>query len=227
MKLGRFSLATLFAVVVFAGLVASLWSANHRLAQVREENIRLMYDRDVLRQEIGYLDIGDDTTRMHAIALQPGLEPLTWRWRIYVPPGAGLVLNWGFDEIANEGLHAEYTKVGAHLDEGDQVLTCAIRKDPRDGDWLLVCQSSINGSRTSVSLPSGCQPWFTEQRGGYFADVSERLDRQVTSSTSEPLVLLRQREFGPTENSNQVSSEPPDVKRDGILIWIAPREATN
>ena len=216
-KFPRYPLSALFVILSFAGLGTGLWSTNRELTRVRQENDRLKHEVSKFRREMGHLEITDDK-KIHAIAL-PSLEDLTWRWRIYVPQS--LELHWGFDEISNEGLHARYAKVGARLREGEQVLTCAIRKSAH-GDWLLLCQSSPDNNKTGVGLPDGCEPWFTEQRGVAF-DVSGVRFTQVVSEPSEPLVLLRQREHGFNERSNDIRKEPPTKKRDGLLLWIAPR----
>jgi len=218
----RYSLASLFVIVTFAGLGAGLWSVNRKLTHVSLENVHLKYELSVLRREVGYLEITDEK-KIHVIALA-SLEKLTWRWRIYIPRH-DLELHWGFGEISSEGLHTRYAKVGGYLQEGEQVLTCAIRKNAQ-GEWSLICQSSLHHDTTGVSLPDGCEPWFTERRrrnGAFGYAVSGVSLWQVVRSPSEPLVLLRQREADYGEDVNDVKKEPPAKKRDGLLLWIAPR----
>ncbi len=221
-KTVRFSLATLLVIVTFAGLGLSLWSTGRSLRQANLENLRLEYELSELRREVGYIDV-TDTGKIHAIA-RPSLEDLTWRWRIYVPHN-DFELHWGFNGISSEGIDAQYTSMGGWLEQGQQELTCAIRRDDTDGQdrWTLICQSSLGHAKTGKGLPDGCNPWFTEQRSVCFA-VSGVGPDPVLGSASEPFILLRQRlhDFG--EKSHQVKAEPPAKKRDGLLLWIAPRD---
>jgi hypothetical protein len=218
----RYLLSILFLVVTFVGLGVGVWSANHKLRQAHLDNARLRYELSELRRETGYLEVTDPQT-LHVIAL-PSLEELTWRWRIYVP-NAHLALHWGFDGIASEGTGAQYTKLGCQLQRGEQVLTCAIRRDAKvieaEQGWQLVCQSSLDHATTRVDLPRGCQPWFTKQQGVAFA-VSGVGMEPAANSPEEPLVLLRQRRFTFGEKVHQVKRESPAKKREGLLLWIAP-----
>lgn len=218
-KTVRYPLASLFAIVTFVGLGVGVWSANLKLRQVHLDNARLRYELSELRRETGYLEVSDPQT-LHVVAL-PCVEDLTWRWRIYVPNNH-LELHWGFDGIAGEGIEAQYTKLGCRLQRGEQVLTCAIRRDAKDGEqgWQLICQSSLGHATTRLDLPDGCQPWFTSQQGVAFAVSGVGLEPEA-SSPWEPLVLLRQRRFNFGEKVHQVKRETSVKKREGLLLWIA------
>ena len=61
------------------------------------------------------------------------------------------------------------------------------------------------------------------RRSAAFA-VSQVGPSQVVWSPAEPLVLHRQREMEFGENVNQVKREPVTRRRDGLLLWIAPRD---
>jgi hypothetical protein len=189
---------------------------------VTAENLRLQAELSALRREMGYLEV-TDSQKIHAMALA-SLEDLTWRWRLHVPD-SGHVLHWGFNGIPSEGIEAAHTRVGFHLSPGRQSLTCAIRRDTTgDQDsWDLICQSSLDQATMKVSLPQGCRPWFTERQSVAFAVSGVGIETVVCSS-SEPLVLLRQRRIEFSENVNKVKIEPPSKKRDGLLLWIAPRK---
>ena len=216
----RYRLSSLFVIVAFVGLGVGLWSENHKLRQANLDNARLRHELSELRREIGYIDVAD-TGKIHAIA-RPSPENLTWRWRIYLPH-SNFELHWGFNGISSEGIDSQYTRVGGQLEQGQQELTCAIRRDDTDGEnrWQLICQSSLGHATTKVGLPDECRPWFTEQRSVGFAVSGVRAD-PVLGLPSEPFVLLRQRlhDFG--EKSHQVKAEPPAKKREGLLLWIAP-----
>jgi hypothetical protein len=218
----RYPLSILFVVVTFVGLGVGVWSANHKLRQAHLDNARLRYELSELRRETGYLEVTDPQT-LHVISL-PCLEELTWRWRIHVPDNH-LELYWGFNGIAGEGIEAQYTKLGCQLQQGEQVLTCAIRRDTLDIDteqgWQLVCQSSLGQMTTRVDLPRGCQPWFTNSQSVGFAVSGVGLE-PVASDPAEPLVLLRQRRVDFGEKVHQVKREPSAKKREGLLLWIAP-----
>lgn len=222
-KTVRYSLAAIILIVTFAGLVIGAWSANHRLRHANVENARLRYELSELRRETGYLEV-TDPQQLHAVAL-PSLEDLTWQWRIYVPNITDFDLNWGFDGIAGEGIDARYTKRGASLSEGMQTLTCAIRRDLKDPElgWLLICQSSLNQAKMTVSLPRECQPWFTEQQGVAFAVSGIGMEPEA-ASTSEPFILRRQRRIEFSEDVHQVKREDSAIHREGLLIWITPRQ---
>lgn len=120
----RSTLIVVLAIAVIVSVCLSKQQAdkNHLL---QEQNASL---RAQLRGELGELDVNDsDRDKLQAIAI-PTLDPMTWKWRLYVPPAQPFWINFTIVGVSDTNLPATGEGCGP-LVPGEQIVTVALRKD--------------------------------------------------------------------------------------------------
>jgi hypothetical protein len=151
-----------------------------------------------------------DPSKFHVVAV-PTYEDLLWRWRIYVPPGQSLDLHSVQQNIPERGFPASYGTSG-RLEEGEYVLTAAIRRD-RNGTWQLTLARPHSSSSSGFG---GEQAGWLTDSPGWSTEQAGSTETQVFDA-NEPIVLLRLRCM--QKQGAGVSSTTPEPS-DGVMIWI-------
>lgn len=213
----RAFLLTLFVVSLFGSNAFVSWKWH----EARQEIARL-------REEMGYLTIGDPT-RFYVREV-PTVEALSWRWRIYAPPG-GRVFHIGSGRIAATGLKSGSaggfgpSKPADPL-VGEYTLTARIERD-QFGNWRLAVSFPDGGMTHSIMKPDA--GWLSDGDRHQHVQASRKCRIEVAGSKpvkgsaskretelfspDEPVVLLRVR-------------APDDLKTDtgqpcdGVMIWF-------
>lgn len=201
----RFSLKTLFLVLLFGSLAASNIFTSYRWKQAREENT-------ALRKEVGYLVV-DDPDKISLVAV-PTLDELTWRWRIHVPDGSRPQVRISGQQIPVNEFSTSYSATTAP--SGDYVLTAAVRRNRFD-EWTLTVSFGSGSSTTSIDQrfagwlekQKGASGWSSSQAGTSGAEVH---------APDEKFTLLRVRAMVPSADGTSASTT--DQPSDGILIWV-------
>jgi hypothetical protein len=200
-------------VVLAIAVIVSVWLSKQQADKnhlLQEENASL---RAKLRGELGELEISDsDRDKLQAIAI-PTIEPMTWKWRLYIPPGRLFWIDSEINGVSDANIPARGS--GCSLQSGEQVLTVALRKDESTGNWQWIehCGSTM------------CGPVLTPQQGKWIErpsniNVNSAAQKwQVVVQPHEPLELLRYRSF-PFPKPNQPGPASLSGVGDGILIWI-------
>ena len=209
----RFSLKTLFVVLLVGTLAASHVFTSYRLRQTHDENVKL-------RTELGYLTI-EDRTKLHVVGLAAH-EDLTWQWRMYVPEGAKLVLRTATHEIPEYGLPAT-PGARAGLSPGEYIVTAAVRRD-REGKWQL--KLSTGGSYSRTPIPETAALWIDKKASNI--SMAAGAGATETKDRGKPLRLLRvlsQAHLPPGVSPVWGFDEPPPRGKpnrisDGLMIWI-------
>jgi hypothetical protein len=204
----RFSLKTLFVVLLIGTLAGSHVFTSYRLKKTHDENIKL-------RTELGYLTI-EDRSKVHVVELATH-EELKWQWRVYVPEGAKLVLKTATHDIPDYGL-PEGTLAQRGLGPGEHLLTAAVRRD-RKGKWALTI--AMAGTTTRSKIPEAAAKWLSDDTRltGWMTAGGGRTE---TKKPGKPLRLIRLLAGGsPAFN---VDDHPPRGRplqiTDGLMIWI-------
>lgn len=209
----RFSLKTLFLVLLVAMLAGSHVFTSYRLKQTHDENVKL-------RTELGYLTI-EDRTKVHVVRLATH-EDLKWQWRVYVPEGAKVVLKTATHRIPEFGLPADW-HVASECPPGEYTLTAAVRRD-RAGQW----QFSVAGGGINLrsNVPEAAAKWLADRAStkGWSAGAGAT----ETKDAGKPLRLLRvlsQAHLPPGVSptigaSDEHPSGKPNRIGDGLMIWI-------
>lgn len=199
----RFSLRAFLLLLFIASLIASNLFTSWQLSQLREENVQM-------RKELGRLVVSDPT-KIHVVAL-PSYEDMLWRWRIYVPTGQSLRLFESAQDIPQNGLPANFVGSAGPLQEGEYVLTAAVRRD-RNGKWQITVAEpqSSNGfgiADEHTAWLTDSLGWETSQAGAASAEVYD---------PDQPFTLLRVRSMKKVSPNSSTSTPDPT---DGILLWI-------
>lgn len=217
----RFSLRAFLLTLLVLSLFGSNAYVSWKWDEARQEI-------DFVREELGYLTIADPT--QFYIREVPTLEPLSWRWRIYAPPGERS-FHLGIGRVPAVGLQADTGAARGPSSPrdslvGEYTMTARIERDQL-GKWRLAVSWPEGGLWTSILGPDAS--WLSA--GDRYQDVhaSRKCDIEVAGSKpvngsatkrqtesfspDEPVVLLRLR-------------APQDLKRDagepcdGVLIWF-------
>ena len=214
----RFSLRTLFLTLLAMSLALSNYLVSQKWREAQTETQRL-------RDELGHLTM-DDPKRFYVCEMPRMLEPLTWRWRVYVPPG-------DFDScVASGGVPKTGTQTtggtgNADAKTGEYTLTARVERDPL-GKWRLTLWGPSFGQSIEIPPPSarwlsenaghgdGIQArkkFLTEKAGSTPKSLRKLLGETQSFSADDPVVLLRLR-------------APEDLKNDdgapcdGVMIWF-------
>lgn len=141
----QFSLAKGLFITAFIAAIAANVVTTQRLRKVTAE-------RDRLRQELGALSI--DNPSQIAVIRVPGDEPLTWRYRVYVP--AGMRYRFLFATHLKAKSLVPSWAGAIVVPEGESTLRLRIFRDPRDDFWKLLVQSqdakSVQGATAELTV---------------------------------------------------------------------------
>ena len=212
-----------FPRAVMLLLILSLTSWNLYLRWKWHEE---MGEVERLRGELGVLTI-DDPNRFY-VREMPTSEPLSWRWRIYVPPGervlhigAGRISETGTRVGAGAGLGpGRRTHKGVTTDpmQGEYTLTVRVERDQL-GKWRLVVRYR-DGSLAQSIMPqdadwllSGDNYYEVASRWKTNAEVAGSDQHTQTFAADDTVVLLRLR----APDEKQAASNEPS---DGVMVWF-------
>lgn len=220
----RFSLRAFLLTLFVLSLIASNLYVSWKWRDSRSEN-------DRLREAMGWLKI-DDPTRIYVRQVE-SREPLSWAWRIYLPPG-DRTLKTGVGRIAETGV-----KVGSG--GGTSMPPAKGRSrtnppDPLDYEFTLTARierDQLGNLRLAVSTPRmghtlALMPqdstWISEKNR--YGISSTRKTKVVAAGSrgqtesfaaDDTVVLLRVRA---PDDKQAESGEPCD----GVMIWFAPEK---
>jgi hypothetical protein len=199
----RFSLRAFLLLLFIASLIASNLFTSWQLSRLREESVQM-------RKELGRLVVSDPS-KIHIVAL-PSYEDMLWRWRIYVPQGQSLRLFETAQDIPQSGFPTNYVGSSGPLQEGEYLLTAAIRRD-RNGKW----QATLAGphSSNSFGIADEHAAWLTDSPGWETSQAGSTSTEVYNAD--QPFALLRVRSMKKVSpNSSQSTPDP----MDGLLLWI-------
>ena len=122
----RFSLLTLVLATTIVALSVVLWRVGNEVVPLRAEVKRL-------RNEVGELVV-EDETKICAIQVRTD-DDLTWKWRIWIPPGKKYKLKCTAGRIPKEGFENRDLDTISLRESGEYWVTYRIRKDLKNGRW--------------------------------------------------------------------------------------------
>ena len=210
----RFSLKTLFVVLLVGTLAGSHVFTSYRLKKTHDENVKL-------RTALGYLTI-EDRSKVHVVRL-PTHEDLTWKWRVFVPEKSEIAIRAATHEIPESGWPAN-CKARMTFQPGEFVVTAAVRRD-RNGKWELVL--GAGGSESLFPIPESAAKWLDQKAGVTYVAAGESTIK--TQEPGTPLRLLRVLPQVPFSSAGgaiswnfdeSVAIGKPKRVGDGLMIWI-------
>lgn len=216
----RFSLRTFLTTLLMLSLVGSNLYVSYKWRVAQTEIQRL-------RDELGVLTI-DDPKRFYIREVRSG-DPLTWRWRIYVPPGER-DFYLGVRRIPESGVNAESggsvysrkTNPGSSVPidpmQGEYTITARIERD-QQGGWKLAVHY-LDGATTVGIMPPD-SGWLSGGESYLDVKATRDIDVNITGfngitesfAADETVVLLRLR--APTQE--QADNHDPC---DGVMLWF-------
>lgn len=216
----RFSLLTALLLTTIAGLiimVATLWREVEPLrAELRQ-----------LRTEVGRLTI-DDPQKAYAIAIRTD-DPMTSRWRIYLPPRTSYTANCYAGIVPSDQNRTSRKWLDAVKQSGSGSSSggsaggeflVTVRLVKKEGTWYVVYHTSrgnlLNGSQ---SLPTSFGEWLGGRGVSTTSTVSA--DGQMSFAQGVPILLLHMPKPLITElPGGGWSSRMPTEDHEGIVVWI-------
>ena len=199
----RFSLLSLL-------LTVSLICVSVSHVQVSRKNQRLAEENRHLKTELGYIDV-QDPKKAYVLRLESP-EPLTWRFRVYLPPGKTYFLNrcqkWvesGFPQHASSGPF--------HYN-GPFTLTASLYEDA-DGWGHRISMPRSGGAGWSHGHGDEMK-WLSD----HSANRSNLLRGQQQKFDPEsPIPIMRLRAYAVQQGVKAESPAP------GFMIWFDPNPA--
>lgn len=209
----RFSLRTFFVSLFVLSLFGSNAYVSWKWHEARQEIERL-------REQLGYLKIGDPTKLY--VREVPTTEPLSWRWRIYVPHLASFFMS--SSRIPKSGTRTGKTTSIGHPTHarypmpGEYTLEARVERNQK-GAWRLAMR--VQGIRVNHSimppdagwLASGPYPEVIESTRQTEVQVAGSRQKTESFAADDTVVLLRLR--APTDE-HAANHEPCD----GVMIWF-------
>jgi hypothetical protein len=208
----------------------------------------------LLRTELGYLTI-DDPEKITAIKLQSG-DPLTWQWRIYLPPGrkyrircaSGFFLDLdNRAAMANLDLQRSMREAGVFPDPLpstrdywlDKVLESAvvadIGPDHPQGELILTARLVKVIDEWRLQLDPGGEAPIHQPNGDWLSDDRSRpggssdvpLTEQTTYTADTRVVLAHVRRNVVTVSGPRSWTVRPSVgDADSFIVWLEPEPAS-
>jgi hypothetical protein len=195
----RYSLSGLLLVVAILALGITVWQLYAELVPMRAELRRL-------RDEVGELTIEDDTL-LHAIEVRTP-EEYVWKWRVWIPEGAGYTLHHSGEDIPKAGFPASHSTITLG-DTGEGWIEYRISRDARTGQWMDKLSTS------GGSVGSSQQDWV--EAGSRVSTGDGVGTRTQAFDTGQTVVLARQRVSTTAKDSSKI--EDPSA---GFMIWLVP-----
>jgi hypothetical protein len=195
----RISLLSAFLLMTIVGMAIVIIQLWRELGPLRDEVHRL-------RNEMGVLVV-DDPTKIHAIQVNTRDE-LTWKWRVWIPPGRKCVIRAFSDGIPKKGFPQQGGSLFIH-EPGEHMIGYEIDRDRINGKWYGKTTLAGTGS-----VGKDDQPWVewttkTSTSGGVPTDVR-------TFESDQRVELIR---FRISQTSDSSKIEDPSA---GFMIWLEP-----
>jgi hypothetical protein len=196
----RFSLKTILLATAFIACGITIWLLQREVGPLRAEVKRL-------RNEVGFLSL-EDESKLHAIRLRTPDE-LTWKWRLWIPPGRKYALRVDGGMIPKTGFPTEGGTIGIY-DAGEMWVEYRIQKDPKTGSWQGMMYTSSGG------VGGGEQKWV---EWGRRVGTGEGVGNTThVAPPDEVLILGRFLHSQTAKDSTQI--EDP---ASGFVIWLEPK----
>ena len=212
----QFSIRSLLLLTLIVALALTSVLMFRRMSQAETELVKL-------RNEAGYLTITDETV-FQGIALHCD-EPLTWKWRCYLPKGSKYSWSVGSGMIPKTGVPADCNASGQDMlprPKGTEViLTVSIRKDPdpRFERWLFNLSSrTADGTLmegTTTSIPGQIMDQIFQANMTCGECLGEL--KAETRKPGEMIVLVKRRIGEATSSSSWKNSSKP---QPGFAAWL-------
>jgi hypothetical protein len=214
----QFSLLNLLLLVTLIGLLLLVIQQWREVEPLRQEVRRL-------RTELGYLVI-EDPTKVHAIRAQSieAIEPNTWRWRLYLPPGETYSLNVFSGHISGPIRQPQMKQLETAKRDGLGKLTS---RKLEAGELKLDIKLMLEEERWILwTIPGGSHrilpahtEWLSQRRDAMA--VYGVGQKQKTFENGQPVMLMYIPRPRITKNAAGRSvTNLPSRDTDAIVVWL-------
>lgn len=203
-------------VIAFVCLAGPLIYQSLRL---RDAEVEL----SKLRDETGRMTV-KDRSKVHVMYVGGSNEPMTWKWRLFIPKGVRYGWNIAHGDIPAIGLpkNQKVAVWNAQGEESDrEVLVTASLQKTEMGDWQLSVGSRIGDSKDQMG---GMSVKFTDKfmtsvnTGGLVGDTLGSNKTELVDP-AKPIVLLTNRAAGTDADGIVDVTKSPTP---GYAIWMTP-----
>jgi hypothetical protein len=179
---------------------------------------------EAVRKGAGYMVIEDENI-FQAVAIET-YEPLTWRWRIYLPKGHKYSWKAAYGDIPNKSTVSESgIGTGDVGCTGEIILNVALREN-KDDKWLLYLtfRPNIYGENShayaqatnGVSISDSVAKEMLQQPTG-FQYMIMAMNGAETRRPDEQIILLKYRM---AEKNSSGGFHSTDQPTPGIMVWL-------
>lgn len=148
--------------------------------------------------------------KLQAIAI-PTFEPMTWKWRVYVPPGRQFSLHSIIRPVSDSNLPTGGNSCGP-IPAGEHLMTIALRKnESKENQWQWIVR--CGGIECGPGLEGENAKWI-EMPSNFAANAAGQKHLAIVEP-GKPLEMLRYRSFPRTQTGGPLTGVG-----DGILVWI-------
>jgi hypothetical protein len=196
----RFSLRTVLIVTAFIACGITIWQLQREVGPLRAEVRRL-------RDEVGFLDV-EDQSKVHAIQVRT-TDELTWKWRLWIPPGRRYALRVDGGMIPKTGFPTEGGTIGIY-DAGEMWVEYQVKKDPKSGTWhgqMVTAKGAVGG---------GEQKWI---EWGSRTGSGEGVGNSTRVAPADEILVLGRHYYSRTAKSSTKIEDPAS----GFIIWLEPK----
>ena len=214
----QFSIRSLLFFTLIAALVTTSLLMYRRMSKAERELI-------TLRNEAGYLKIEDEKL-FQAIALDCP-EPLTWKWRVFMPKGSKYSWNLASGDIPESSIPKNGFCLVSSFEQlprtkgVEALIMVSIRKNPdpnnKRWDFTLFCRSTERDEKSSLAtsisdelMDNILQAHCSETHA--FGDL-----KPETSKRGETIILLKRRIGEQSSPNSWTTSTKP---QSGFIIWL-------
>ena len=158
-----------------------------------------------LRRAMGILAV-EDRSRIHVLPVDVQ-EPLTWRYRLYLPEDREYRIYEVTHNIPQEGFPPEDGASYSSIRSGETTITLKVQKDPK-GHWIASVYTDSGSA--SFGIPLAHAQWLEKPtQRNFFGPKAENF------AADERIVLMRLR---------ATSTVPRPATTPGVMFWIAPKD---
>lgn len=211
----QFSLRSLLLLTLIAVQAVASLLMYRRMSDAERELVKL-------RNEAGYLKVEDETL-FQAIVI-PCEEPLTWKWRAYLPKGSKYSWHLNSGMIPAMGVlsgGASSPEMLPRTQGEEAVITVSIRKDPepKNKRWLfnLTYRSADGREKKNIgtSIPDQIMDQILQAQMTNTECFAEL--KAETRKRGESIILVKRRIGEQISGTSWANSSKP---QPGFAVWL-------
>ncbi len=203
---------------VFLGVTLCALSLGYLSLLLRDQSLR--HEIKSLKAEVGQLVLVDEL-RVNVVEV-PTLDPFTWRWRVFAPPGTLFEAGAVTEQIPMIGAPSpRFTRLEIpDASNPNGVLITASVRNNLDSGYVIILDLGNGNSIEDLTLQS--REDFLD--GGSFSIETAGRGRTEIYGFDEPIILHRRRFMNQT---SPTTMSAPKGNTRGLMFWITPKKPSS